>query len=119
MSWEEARAQFPVLDHFAYLNAGSVGPLARATAAAIEAQLAQDVDGGRGSKTRFEEVVGMRAQLREAIGPLVGVTPEHVALTSSTSEACRIVLAGLARGPDHEIVKTDSEHIGQHGPLGA
>ena len=119
MSWEEARAQFPVLDHFAYLNAGSVGPLARATAAAIEAQLAQDVDGGRGSKTRFEEVVGMRAQLREAIGPLVGVTPEHVALTSSTSEACRIVLAGLALGPDDEIVTTDSEHFGLLGPLGA
>jgi len=119
VSWEDARAQFPVLEHLAYLNAGSVGPLGRATGEAVEAQLAEDVAGGRGSKTRFERVVAMRAQLREAIGPVVGVTPEHVALTSSTSEACRVVLAGLALGPDDEILTTDSEHFGLLGPVGA
>jgi len=27
VSWAEARAQFPVLERFAYLQAGSVGPL--------------------------------------------------------------------------------------------
>ena len=30
-SFEEIRATFPVLDRFAYLNAGTNGPLARAT----------------------------------------------------------------------------------------
>ena len=29
MNFEEARAQFPVLERLAYLNAGSMGPLAR------------------------------------------------------------------------------------------
>ena len=31
MSFEQARAQFPVLERLAYLNAGTNGPLARAT----------------------------------------------------------------------------------------
>ncbi len=31
MTFEEVRGRFPVLEHYAYLNAGSVGPLARAT----------------------------------------------------------------------------------------
>jgi L-cysteine/cystine lyase len=96
-----------------------VGPLARATAEAVEAQLAQDVDGGRGSTRRFEALMEMRSRAREAIAALVRVTPEHVALTSSTSEACRIVLAGLALGPDDEIVTTDSEHFGLLGAVGS
>ena len=36
MTFEEARAQFPVLDRIAYLNAGTFGPLARATSEAID-----------------------------------------------------------------------------------
>ncbi len=38
MTFEEARAQFPVLERFAYLNAGTNGPLARATVDALVAQ---------------------------------------------------------------------------------
>ena len=32
MTFEEVRAQFPVLERIAYLNAGSMGPLTRASA---------------------------------------------------------------------------------------
>ena len=39
MTFEEARAQFPVFERLAYLNAGTNGPLARAT---IEAMVAQE-----------------------------------------------------------------------------
>ena len=37
MDFAEARAQFPVFERFAYLNAGTFGPLARATSEAMEA----------------------------------------------------------------------------------
>ena len=119
MTWEEARAQFPVLEHIAYLNAGSVGPIARTTAAAIEEQLAADVASGRGSGPRFEQLIANRGKAREAIAALVGVAPEHVALTSSTSEGCRIVIAGMGLGPEDEIVTTDSEHFGLLGAVGS
>src|SRR5438105_3391164 len=44
----EARAQFPVLERTAYLNAGSMGPLSRATVEAMRSELdANLVDGAQ------------------------------------------------------------------------
>ena len=40
-----------------------------------------------------------------------------MSLTTSTTEGCRIVLAGLGLGPDDEIVTTDAEHFGLLGPV--
>jgi selenocysteine lyase/cysteine desulfurase len=42
-----------------------------------------------------------------------------MSLTTSTSEGCRVVLAGLDLGPDDEIVTTDAEHFGLLGPVHA
>ena len=47
MTVEEARAQFPVLERLAYLNAGTHGPLARATVDAIAEQERVDLESGR------------------------------------------------------------------------
>ena len=49
MTYEEARAQFPVLDRYAYLQAGSVGPLARGTIDAMRAAEEDGLANGRGS----------------------------------------------------------------------
>jgi len=50
MTFEEARAEFPVLERFAYLNAGTLGPLSRPTIAALEERLRFDQGYGRGGK---------------------------------------------------------------------
>ena len=47
MTFEEARAQFPVLERCAYLNAGSNGPLPRAAVDAARARLERDLADGR------------------------------------------------------------------------
>ena len=39
MSWPQARTRFPVLERFAYMNAGTFGPLSRATLDAVTARL--------------------------------------------------------------------------------
>jgi hypothetical protein len=44
MTFEEARAQYPVLARYAYLNAGSMGPLSRVAAEAIEACARRDLE---------------------------------------------------------------------------
>ena len=54
MTPEEARALFPVLERLAYLNAGTFGPLARPTAAAVQEQLDADLADGRFGKEYFE-----------------------------------------------------------------
>jgi selenocysteine lyase/cysteine desulfurase len=119
VTFEEARARFPVLERYAYLQAGSVGPLARGT---VEAMRAEDDTGlreGRGSLARFTRLLEMREALRGEIAALVGVSEEHVALTASTTDGCNIVLAGLELGPEDEIVTTTDEHFGLLGPLHA
>ena len=47
MTLDEARAQFPVLERHAYLNAGSSGPLPQAVVDAVRARLDRDLTEGR------------------------------------------------------------------------
>ena len=55
--------------------------------------------------------------LRAELAGLLGTQPERIALTSSTTEGCNIVLRGLGIGPGDEVVTTDSEHPGLFGGL--
>ncbi len=117
MTFEEARAQFPVLERYAYLQAGSVGPLARGTIDAMRAADENRLDEGRGSLAQFTRLLESREELRATIASLVGVFPDTVALTASTTDGCNIVLAGLGLGPGDEVVTTTDEHFGLIGPL--
>jgi L-cysteine/cystine lyase len=118
MTFDEVRAEFPVLDRLAYLNAGSIGPLARRTAAAMAARLAAELEGGRGGIAQFLDSIEVRGRLRAALAGFIHVPVENVSLTNSTTDGCNIVLGGLEVGPDDEIVTTDVEHFGLVGPLG-
>jgi selenocysteine lyase/cysteine desulfurase len=118
-SFEEVRAAFPVLEHYAYLNAGTNGPLPRVAAEAMIAEQLVDVAQGRGGEPYFSRALGMRDEVRAKLAALFGVEPKQVALTRSTTDGCNIVLAGLDLGPDDEIVTTDVEHFGLIGPLHA
>jgi selenocysteine lyase/cysteine desulfurase len=119
MTFEEARAQFPVLERYAYLNAGTFGPLARPTAAAVEAQLGRDLEHGRAGKAYFDRVLALRDEVRAHLALLVGVNAATVSLTSSTTDGCNVVLAGLDLHHEHEVVTTEEEHFGLLGPLHA
>jgi len=117
MTFEEARAQFPVFERFAYLNAGTNGPLARATVEAVAEWNRRDLEQGRGGKPYFEEVLALRERAREALAAVLEAPPENVALVSSTTNACNVVLAGLGLTEGDEIVTSDVEHFGLLGPL--
>ncbi len=119
MTVGEARALFPVLERFAYLNAGTFGPLARPTLDAMQAELQADAERGRLGAEYFERMLGLRTQLRERLAALVGAAPEHVALTGSTTDGCNIVVAGLDLEPEDEVVTTSQEHFGLLGALHA
>ena len=117
MTFEEARAQFPVLRRYAYLNAGTNGPLARATVEAMTEWNRRDLAQGRGGKEYFEQLLALREGAREELAGVLEVGPENVALVSSTTNACNVVLAGLDLSGEDEIVTTDVEHFGLLGPL--
>ena len=119
MTFEEARAQFPVLERLAYLNAGTNGPLARSTAEAMTAQERTDLEHGRGGPEYFERAHAVRSRVRARLAALVSVEEEKLALATSTTNGCNIVLAGLGLAPGDEVVTTDGEHFGLLGALGA
>src|SRR5262249_35556120 len=117
MTFEEARAAFPVLKRYAYLNAGTNGPLAIATAEAVRAALDGELREARSGKAFADAALALRGEVREQLGALLGVDDSLVALTASTTDGCNIVIAGLGLGSDDEVVTTDSEHFGLLGPL--
>jgi len=117
MTHEQARSEFPVLERFAYLNAGTLGPLSRATLAAMEERARYDQEQGRGGRRWFESMLALRERVREDLAALIGTTGDRVALLSSTTDGCNVVVSGLDLGPDDEVVTTDSEHPGLLLPL--
>jgi L-cysteine/cystine lyase len=119
MDFAQARAQFPVFERFAYLNAGTFGPLARATISVMEERQRRDLEQGRSGPDFFAETIALRDELRARIAALVGAEPAQVALTCSTTDGCNIVLGGLGLQPEDEVVTTSDEHFGLLGPLHA
>jgi L-cysteine/cystine lyase len=115
----EARAQFPVLERYAYLNAGSSGPLPQPAVNATRARLERDLTEGRSGEAYLEEIFAMRERIRGGIAAVLGTSAEHVALTESTTRGCQIAVAGLGLGPEDEVVTSDQEHFGLLGPLHA
>ena len=110
MDLDAVRAGLPVLDRLAYLNAGTNGPLPRRTVEAMQAILARDLEQGRSSQEYFETMLARRDDVRAALARFLVAPTETIALTTSTTEGCNVVLNGLGIGPGDEVVTTDSEH---------
>jgi L-cysteine/cystine lyase len=117
MNWPQARARFPVLARQAYLNAGTFGPLSRATLDAEVSLRRWEGENGRGGKAYFEAMLERRERVRRLIADQIRVSPDHVALTDSTTGGVQIVVAGLGLREGDEVVTTDAEHFGLTGPL--
>jgi L-cysteine/cystine lyase len=119
MTFEEARAQFPVLERYAYLQAGTNGPLARATVEAMTAQGELELRDGRSGRVAFERMLALREEARRGIAAVLEVDPALVALTDSTTRGCAVVMTGLGLRSEDEVITTDQEHFGLIGPLHA
>src|SRR5437762_9730858 len=79
MTYEEARAQFPVFERWAYMNAGTMGPLSRATLAAMDERIRHDQELGRGGNVWFASVTALREQVRAQLATLLGTTQDRIA----------------------------------------
>jgi L-cysteine/cystine lyase len=114
---EELRAQFPVVERVAYLNAGTNGPVPRTAVEAAEASLREQLEQGRSSKPWFEHQIERIAQLRERVAVLLGAAQADVAVTGSTTDGINAVLHAVDIRPGDEILTSDEEHPGVLAPL--
>ena len=113
------RAELPVLERRAYLNAGTQGPLPRRAVAAARAELEAELAEGRATHAHFERIASLAERLRTAVAPLLGCDAAEVAVTRSTTDGINTVLGTLELGPDDEVLTSDEEHPGLVAPLAA
>ncbi|MEA2390661.1 MAG: L-cysteine/cystine lyase [Solirubrobacteraceae bacterium] len=112
------RAEFPVLERFAYLNAGTDGPVAARSARAAQDELERETRDGRWA-AHFERRQELAASQRSRYASLMGCEAADVALTTSTSDGVAAAVSGLELAPFEEILTSTDEHPGLLGALRA
>ena len=112
------RAQFPVFERLAYLNAGTEGPLPLRAAETVHRRIDLETTLGRCGPAYFEDLKDLASQVRAGYAGVLGCEPEEVALTGSTTDGVNTVIAGLDLREGEEIVTSEEEHPGLLAPLG-
>lgn len=113
------RAEFPVLERVAYLNAGTDGPVPSRGAEAAAARVRLELEEGRLGESHFEGLERMRVGLRSELAARLGCEAGEVALTHSTTDGINTVLSGLDLSGGGEVLTSDEEHPGLLAPLAA
>lgn len=114
----EFRAQFPVFERLAYMNAGTEGPVPRRAAEAVRERMESDLERGRAGRPYIDAVLDAAARLRAGYARALGASPSDIALTGSTTDGVNTVIAALDLREGDEIVTSDQEHPGLLAPLG-
>ena len=114
---DSLRAEFPVFERTAYLNAGTNGPVPRrALEAALESLRAQ-TERGRGGARFFKSMLERSDDLRRRVAGLLRCDQAEVALTTSTTDGVNAVLTALDLRRGDEVLTSDEEHPGVLAPL--
>jgi L-cysteine/cystine lyase len=116
---DDLRAQFPVLERLAYLNAGSNGPVPQRALDAVSRSLEWQATEGRGDKAHFEENAARIDHLRARIAAMLGCETAELALTGSTTDGVNAVLNALDLKAGDDVLTSDEEHPGVLAPLAA
>ena len=119
MDAEALRAEFPVLQRLAYLNAGTDGPLPARAVAATKERLEHELRKGRSGSVHWDGLEALSEATRERLAVLLGASADEVALTRSATDGMNLVLSALELGSKDEVLTTDEEHPGLLAPLAA
>jgi selenocysteine lyase/cysteine desulfurase len=111
------RAEFPVLDTKAFLNAGTDGPVPRRAADVARQRVEDELTQGRAGRPHFERMIAAMDRRRELVAGLMSCELDELALTHSTTDGVNIVLGGIDIQPGDEILTSDEEHPGVLAPL--
>ena len=109
---QQIRAELPALQHGAYLNTGTYGPLSCAAAAAIESAQRKQLLEGRLGMHIWEENRATADELRGRFARLLGCATDEIALTHHTTDGMNIATWGVPYQPGDELVTTSWEHPG-------
>jgi L-cysteine/cystine lyase len=108
----DLRDQLPAVQCAAFLNTGTCGPLPKVVADTMAEAAKRECELGRANIADFLAFRGTVQETREALGKLLGVNADTIALTHNTTEGMNISIWGLEWQPGDEIVTTSIEHPG-------
>jgi len=86
------REQFPVVDHYVYLNHAALGPLPRRTADVVAEFAADYRDRGSMAESKWTPVF---ERTRRLVADLIHAAPEDIAFTKNTSQGLNLVAASV------------------------
>jgi len=104
--WGAIRAEFPALERWTYLNTATYGQMPRR---AVEAMACYSARRDELACTDFLDWYGDMERLRESLARMIHAAPEDIAFVSNAAAALSIVLAGIAPGPEDNVVTLDDE----------
>ena len=114
---DELRAEFPVFERLAYLNAGSNGPVPLRAVEAATAALREQADSGRAGAGFFDAVTVTGDALRGRVAALLGCGADELALMGSTTDGVNAALVALDLREGDEVLTSDEEHPDLLAPL--
>lgn len=114
---DDLRAQFPMLERTAYLNAGTAGPVPAGARRAAEESLRRQTEEGRGDGVFFEAMKEHNLELRTRVARLAGCELDELTVTGATTDGINAALLSLDLRPDDEVLTSDEEHPALLGPL--
>lgn len=113
------RSEFPVLEHVAYLNAGSDGPVPRRALEAAAARMQVVLETGRAGDEHSRHLRALDSALRRRLAGVLGCSADEIALTGSTADGVNTVVSGLHLRRRDEILCSDEEQLAVRAPLAA
>ncbi len=111
------RAALPAVGAGIYLNAGTSGPMAAETAAAMAEQADYELAVGRGHPAGFVDFSQRLDEARAAFAALLTADVDDIALTHATTDGMNLGVHGIRWAPGDKAVTTRMEHPGGTGPL--
>jgi len=111
------REAMPATTAGIYLNAGTTGPLARETVAAMREVEDWELRVGRGDPDSRLAFMDRMDECRGVLAAMLSADPDGIGLTHSTTEALNQAIFALDWQPGDRIVTTDAEHPGLLGPM--
>ena len=99
--------EFPIEDHFLYLNHAAVAPWPRRTAAAVTEFASENVNRGA---SHYPDWMQREQRLRAQLAGLINAdSPDDIALLKNTSEALSVVAHGFPWTAGDNVVISDEE----------
>jgi selenocysteine lyase/cysteine desulfurase len=113
MNWHELRTQFPVTQHWAFLDHAAVAPLPSGAVAALHEYAADLASHGIAAYARWANRI---TQVRAWAGQLLNTAPTNIAFTKNTTEGIGWVAEGVPWQPGDNVVLAAEEYPSNQYP---